>query len=79
MEGLVESRKKVVEIARKEDTRVKENVRAIAMDKWKEKYPDSKPHEEGHIVKKLVLPGRGLTECVCLRTLPEGEYDAEIA
>jgi hypothetical protein len=78
MGNMVESRRRIVELVKSEGTRVIEPMRAIALDRWMAKHPESNPREEGHIVRPIHLPGRGLIECVCMRKLPDGEYDVEV-
>lgn len=71
-------RTKTVDLLKSHGTRVKEPFRAVELTHWEEKNPGMNAVDAGHLVKTLELPGKGLTKCVLLRTLPDGEYNVEV-
>ncbi len=65
LQSMADARHRIVELVKSEGTRVIEPMRAITLARWMQKYPNSDPKGEGHIVKPISLPGdRGLI-CMC--------------
>ncbi len=57
MEILADSRKRTVELVRRDGTRVLEKFRAISLVKYMKKFPKSDPKKDGMILKPMNIPG----------------------
>jgi len=76
--GLVDLRKKTVEIVKSEGVAVKEKFKAVSLSRWRANNPGLDPVEQGYKVRTLTVPGRGRMECVLMRKSPPEEFDVEL-
>ena len=73
-----ELQKKTVDAYVREGQVAKEKYRAVMLTTWKERNPGRDPRADGHLLKQIRIPGKGLCECILFRRLPVGEYDLEL-
>lgn len=70
-------RTRVVETIKRTGMRTIEKFRAVALTKWKKKFPGRDPVEDGFLVRVLPIKNEKV-ECVLIRKLPDMEWDLEL-
>eukprot|EP00959_Pyramimonas_sp_CCMP1952_P091100 1907083-Pyramimonas_sp.AAC.1 len=76
--NLGNARKKVISLIQTEGVRSKLKFKAWPLDEWKKSNAGRDPHDEGHLVKKIPYPGKGVIWCVLLRKGEDNAADVEI-
>ena len=70
-------RAKIVETIKRTGLRTIEKFRAVALTRWKQKFPGRDPVADGFLVKTLPIQNKKV-ECVLVRKLPDLEWDLEL-
>ena len=74
---MTQVRETTVEIVKRTGVHIKDRFRAVTLQRWKSKYPNSDPRAEGMLMKELDVHGKRQM-CILVRRLPQGEFDVEV-